>query len=80
MFDHDWTVDSLRPIIDTVLDVFGAERCMFGSNFPVDKLHTSYESLWLAYLEIVESYHPTLSETQKRALFKDNCAAFYRLN
>ncbi|MFT7528849.1 MAG: putative TIM-barrel fold metal-dependent hydrolase [Arenicella sp.] len=79
MFDHHWTVDSLRPIIDTVLDIFGAERCMFGSNFPVDKLHTSYERLWMAYLEIVESYRPARSESQKRALFKDNCAAFYRL-
>ena len=79
MFDHDWTVDSLRPIITTVLDIFSAERCMFGSNFPVDKLHTSYERLWMAYLDVVNGYRPTLSETQKRSLFKDNCAAFYRL-
>lgn len=79
MFDHYWTVDSLRPIIESALDIFGAERCMFGSNFPVDKLHSSYERLWMAYLEIVESYGLALSEGQKRALFKDNCAAFYRL-
>ncbi|MFT5047471.1 MAG: hypothetical protein ACI8UP_004470, partial [Porticoccaceae bacterium] len=30
--------------------------------------------------EIVERHSPTLSEAQKRALFKDNCAAFYKLN
>lgn len=80
MFDHNWTVASLRPIIDAVLEIFGAERCMFGSNFPVDKLHTSYQRLWLAYLEIVDAHQPALSEIQKRALFKDNCAAFYRLD
>ena len=79
MFEHNWTVDSLRPIITAVLDIFGAERCMFGSNFPVDKLHTSYERLWMAYLEIVNSYRPTLNKNQLGALFKDNCAAFYKI-
>ena len=79
MFEHDWTIDSLRPIISTVLDIFGAERCMLGSNFPVDKLHTSYERLWFAYLEIVEAFSPVLTEAQKRALFKGNCVAFYKL-
>ena len=79
MFDHDWTTDSLRPIVATVVDTFGAERCMFGSNFPVDKLHTSYEKLWMAYLSIVDDHKPTLSEAQKYALFKDNCSAFYKL-
>lgn len=79
MFDFNWTTDSLRPIIETVLDTFGAERCMFGSNFPVDKLHTSYRRLWMAYLEIVESYQPRLSQQQKESLFKHNCASFYSL-
>lgn len=80
MFDHDWTVDSLRPIITTVLDIFGADRCMFGSNFPVDKLHTSYHRLWTAYLEIVDDHNTAYSEVNKRALFKDNCVAFYKLD
>ena len=80
MFDHNWTVDSLRPIITTVLDIFGADRCMFGSNFPVDKLHTSYQKLWMCYLEIVDAHDPAISEAHKRALFKDNCVAFYKLD
>jgi predicted TIM-barrel fold metal-dependent hydrolase len=79
MFNHDWTIDSLRPIITTVVNTFGAERCMFGSNFPVDKLHTSYQQLWMAYLEIVDNHKPIISEAQKHALFKDNCSAFYKL-
>lgn len=83
MFDHSWTVDTLRPIVETVINVFGPERCMFGSNFPVDKLHTSYSRLWYAYLEILDSMSITdnlLNSIQKQQLFKDNCATFYRLN
>lgn len=80
MFDHNWTLDSLRAVINTVLDIFGPDRCMFGSNFPVDKLHTSYEKIWTAYLEIVMQYQPELSLTQKQDLFKGNCAAFYKLD
>ena len=79
MFDHDWKTKDIQPIITTVLEIFGAERCMFGSNFPVDKLHTDYKTLWDAYLEIVESHQPSLTSPQKRALFKDNCMEFYNL-
>ncbi|MEL7449798.1 MAG: amidohydrolase family protein, partial [Pseudomonadota bacterium] len=32
MFDHTWTVDSIRPIVESCIEIFGAERCMFGSN------------------------------------------------
>jgi predicted TIM-barrel fold metal-dependent hydrolase len=80
MFDHNWTVSSLSPIIETVLEVFSPERCMFGSNFPVDKLHTNYESLWMAYLEIVNNQQPEFSEQQKIDLFMNNCKDFYKLN
>ena len=52
MFDHDWTTDSLRPVVETVIEIFGPERCMFGSNFPVDKLHRDYHSLWQSYLQL----------------------------
>ncbi|WP_086929989.1 amidohydrolase family protein [Agarilytica rhodophyticola] len=78
MFDHQWTVDSLRPIIETVISIFGSERVMFGSNFPVDKLHTDYARLWFAYLEIVNGIHQ-LNDVQKQAMFRDNCARFYKL-
>jgi predicted TIM-barrel fold metal-dependent hydrolase len=79
MFDHNWSVETLRPVIETVISIFGSERCMFGSNFPVDKLHTNYQRLWQAYLEITRSISPALSEHQIRGLFKENCATFYRI-
>jgi predicted TIM-barrel fold metal-dependent hydrolase len=40
MFDHTWSEATIRPIIETCLDQFGAEKCMFGSNFPVDSLYS----------------------------------------
>ena len=36
MFDHQWTTDSLRPLVLEVIDAFGVERCMFASNTPID--------------------------------------------
>jgi len=53
MFDHGWTTDSIKTIIDICLKQFGENRCMFGSNFPVDKLYSSYETLFESYKEII---------------------------
>ena len=75
MFDHDWTVDSIRPIVESCIEVFGVERCMFGSNFPVDKLHASYSKVWGAYDAITAG----LGEPERRALFVDNARSFYSL-
>ena len=80
MFNHDWSTEMITPVIHAVLTAFGAERCMFGSNFPVDKLHANYRDLWFAYLHALDNYQPTLSETQKQALFKFNCKTFYKIN
>jgi predicted TIM-barrel fold metal-dependent hydrolase len=75
MFDHDWSTDSIRPVVETVIEVFGTHRCMFGSNFPVDKLHATYDRVWGAYDEITSG----LSAWQRAAMFLENAAAFYRI-
>jgi len=75
MFDHNWTSDSLKTVVDVVLDTFGPGRCMFGSNFPVDKLHCDYESLWRSY----ETLTAHCSDAEQLRLFKNNCRDFYRL-
>ncbi|MEO1573649.1 MAG: amidohydrolase family protein, partial [Pseudomonadota bacterium] len=76
MFDHDWTTARLRPLVETCLDVFGPARCLFGSNFPVDKLHASYARLYGAFAELTEG----LSDAERDALFIDNAVRFYRLD
>lgn len=75
MFDHNWTVESIRPIILEAVDAFGVSRCMFGSNFPVDKLHRDYAALYDAYFNVVHHFSPD----EKQALFCDTAASFYRI-
>ncbi len=75
MFDHRWTTDSVRPMIDSCLDIFGVERCLFGSNFPVDKLHASYARVFGAY----EAVTAGLDERDRERIFVDNARRFYRI-
>ncbi|WP_345816197.1 amidohydrolase family protein [Paraburkholderia sp. PREW-6R] len=75
MFDHKWTVESLRPYVLETIDTFGVERAMFASNFPVDRQFSSYTDLWRAYASIVDG----ASDTDKDALFRRNAERFYRI-
>jgi predicted TIM-barrel fold metal-dependent hydrolase len=74
-YDHDWTVESYRPIVRAVIAAFGTERCMFGSDFPVAKLHGGFSAHFDAFRAIVAD----LPEAAQRQLFHDNAARFYRL-
>ena len=57
------------------IECFGAERCMFESNFPVDKLSISYHVMWNGMKKIVADF----SEDEKHALFYGTAARVYRL-
>jgi L-fuconolactonase len=57
------------------IDVFGPERCMFESNFPVDKASCSYRTLWNAFKKIAAG----ASAGEKAALFHDTATRVYRL-
>ncbi|WP_291734989.1 amidohydrolase, partial [Leisingera sp. F5] len=72
MFEHNWTRDSIRPLVDTCLEQFGPERCMFGSNFPVDSLSSDYATLAGTYRELVPAEQHTL-------VFGETAARFYGL-
>jgi predicted TIM-barrel fold metal-dependent hydrolase len=75
MFDHQWTIESLRPYVHETIDTFGIERAMFASNFPVDRLFSSYTKLWNAYAQIVDD----ASDAEKQALFVRNAERIYRI-
>ncbi|WFU42203.1 amidohydrolase family protein [Bradyrhizobium sp. CB82] len=75
MVDPDWTVASIRPFVLKTIDYFGADRCMFASNFPVDKIYASFDRIYEAFFEIVKD----LSDTDKKKLFHDNALRVYRL-
>ncbi len=57
------------------IDVFGVDRCMFESNFPVDKASCSYRTLWNAFKKIAAG----ASDSDKAALFHNTAAGVYRL-
>jgi predicted TIM-barrel fold metal-dependent hydrolase len=75
MVTHTLEVDALRPWIEACLEVFGAERCMFGGNFPVDAMYGSFDTLIAACLAASQG----LSQEQRRALFVENARRAYRL-
>jgi predicted TIM-barrel fold metal-dependent hydrolase len=64
-----------RPVMETCIETFGASRCMFESNFPVDKGMCSYVTCWNAYKRIAAG----CSAEEKAELFAGSAARFYRL-
>ncbi|MEO6206420.1 MAG: amidohydrolase family protein [Candidatus Limnocylindrales bacterium] len=77
MADHRWTIDSIRPYVEACLELFGPERTMFGSNWPVDVVYSSYIDTIDAYRRLIVEYGLSL-EDQGRVLAK-NAEAFYRI-
>jgi predicted TIM-barrel fold metal-dependent hydrolase len=65
-----------RPFFETCIEAFGATRCMFESNFPVDKGAYPYAAYWNACKRLTQG----ASAQHKAALFKDTAARFYRLD
>ena len=74
--NQPWTVESNRNIVLRALDIFGPDRCMFASNFPVDRLCGDLDAILLGFREIVN----TLTETTVDALFHGNAARIYRFS
>ena len=64
-----------RPYLDACIEAFGPGRCMFESNFPVDKAMCSYTALWNAFKRAAAGYSPD----EKAAMFHDTAARVYRL-
>jgi predicted TIM-barrel fold metal-dependent hydrolase len=64
-----------RPVIHTLIEAFGAERCMFESNFPVDKGMCGYAVLWNAFKRLANG----ASEDEREALFSGTATRIYRL-
>ncbi|MDH5687001.1 MAG: amidohydrolase family protein [Candidatus Bathyarchaeota archaeon] len=70
-----WTVEDLKPYVDHVLKVFGVERLMWGSDWPVCLLAANYHEVYRSVLEVTDS----LSREQREKLYGLNAQRFYRL-
>ena len=75
MVDYEWTAASIAPFIEHILETFGPARSMFASNFPVDKLYSSYTTLYQAFDDLTT----TLSDADRDALFRTTAAKAYRI-
>ena len=70
-----WTVEANRPVVLTTIEVFGVERCLFASNFPVDSVCATYDTIFDGFKEIVAH----LPVADQRKLFSDNALREYRI-
>ena len=75
MCDNAWTVDSLRPWVLACIDAFGTDRTFLGTNWPVDRLYSSYSDVLDAYERIIGD----LSGPEQEALFSQNAERVFRI-
>ena len=62
MYTKQWDESEFLRWGEASLEIFGADRCMLGSNFPVDRLYVSYAELFGAWRELVSRCSPTEAE------------------
>jgi predicted TIM-barrel fold metal-dependent hydrolase len=74
-FLHRNDPDHIARIVDETLALFGPERCIFGSNFPIEKLWTSYEELIAAFDVAVDRH----GRAAAAAVFHDTAARVYKI-
>jgi predicted TIM-barrel fold metal-dependent hydrolase len=70
-----WTTEANRNIVLTTIDLFGLDRCMFASNFPVDSLCASYREIFEGFEVIVADISPD----EQAALFSENARRIYAI-
>ncbi|MFT3723338.1 MAG: amidohydrolase family protein [Hyphomonadaceae bacterium] len=75
MFDRQWTTESIGPLILETIEAFGPDRSMFASNFPVDKLFSTYSALWKAFSDVTADF----PERDRAKLFHSTAKRIYRL-
>lgn len=75
--DHDsWRPEQISPYLCRIIEVFGFDRIMYGSDWPVSELTHRYRD----WVDMVDKVTAGCSEEERRKLFRDNAIAFYRLN
>ncbi len=74
-FIHRNDAGHIERILHDTVAIFGPDRCLYGSNFPIEKIWTSYRELIDAFLKAAGD----LSAGDRRAIFHDTAARVYRL-
>jgi predicted TIM-barrel fold metal-dependent hydrolase len=74
-FIHRNDPSFIAEMVTETVAIFGADRCMFGSNFPIEKIWTSYRALFGAF----QAATTGLTESQQNAIFNETASRVYRL-
>ena len=74
-FIHRNDPEHIRWLVSETIALFGADRCLFGSNFPIEKLWTGFASLVAAHMQATGG----LSASEREAVFHDTARRVYRL-
>lgn len=72
---NGWKKEDFKPYIDTVVETFGTDRIMFGSDWPVCSVAASYDEV----VGIVEDYFSSFPQDEQEKIFGLNAIAFYNL-
>jgi predicted TIM-barrel fold metal-dependent hydrolase len=75
MTTHSVTIDAIRPWFDEAIALFGSERCLAASNFPVDGAFTTYDELMRTYLDVIGAH----GAAAVSAVFAGNAERIYRI-
>jgi predicted TIM-barrel fold metal-dependent hydrolase len=75
MSDRSWTPESLKPWIVTCIEAFGTKRAFFGTNWPLDRLYSSYGDVLDAYAAAIAEFTPD----EQQDLFSRNAERIFRL-
>ena len=67
--------ESMAPLMTYCIEQFGPDRCMFESNFPVDKVSYSYNVMYNAFKRFSKDYSPS----ERASMFHDTAARIYRI-
>ena len=73
--DRAWTPDTLRPVVLDCIDAFGTERAMFASDFPVERVHGTFDAFYSAFDAITADF----SADDRERLFAANAEALYSI-
>ncbi len=75
MTDPQFTRESLRRWVETCVETFGPDRCVLGSNWPVDRLYSSYDVI----MDLYRDYISELSDSEQGKILNGNAARIFRV-
>jgi len=75
MTDPLWTIESIRPYVLGSIEAFGVDRVVFGTNWPVDRMFSSYPDVINAYAEIISGF----TQDEQVRMFSGNAEKLFRI-